>query len=102
MTTPQDNTELYPILTVLCSRARLAYKSDEPFKKQAQAKDEATAALLAWRSKYAREVATKAIGGGEDDNVPNYLGGGKNPVVQTRNDLRAEQHQTLDNLLQEE
>jgi hypothetical protein len=89
--TPQDNKELGVILA-----------THLPLHPEDEDMPGLVAKLLAWRSKYAREVATKAIGDGEDDNVPNYLGGGKNPVVQTRNELRTEQHQTLDNLLQEQ
>lgn len=45
--TPETFEGLDTVLTQLCSRARLAYKSEEPFKNQARAKDTARAEILA-------------------------------------------------------
>jgi hypothetical protein len=46
-TPPTEAWELDDILTVLCSKARKAYQSSEPFRYQALAKDESKAAIQA-------------------------------------------------------
>lgn len=78
--TPLDpDGEIDEILTVLCSRARLAYKSDAPFKNQAHAKDEAKSRLLEMLREARRKQTQKIL----DLTKSSYLA--KAPVANIEN-----------------